>query len=126
LNTRTAGATHAKRAGVQHEGAGAKAARSTSTQVDDFPKLIEQMSQRGIAKSILANVDFGSFVRKLLQIVQTSTCVFSNLDLTDATSASPGVSAQERQDQSSLRQDSVPLLVQNSLDLLLPCLLWDP
>lgn len=126
LNARAAGAVPAKRTSAQHDGTGAKAGGSISTQVDDFPKLIEQMSQKGIAKTILASVDFGSFVRKLLQIVQASTCVFSKLDLSEEAPAAQGGPAQAKPDQGNLQQDSVPLLVQNSLDLLLPCLLWDP
>jgi hypothetical protein len=32
--------------------------------VDDFPKLIEQMGEKGIAKNILENVvDFASFIQ---------------------------------------------------------------
>lgn len=39
------------------------------------------MSQKGIAKNILDNVvDFASFIKKLLVIVETSTCIFKNLE----------------------------------------------
>lgn len=68
-NQRTAGAVPARRGATQHDAPGSKVVSSTNAQVDDFPKLLEQMRQRGIAKTILASVDFGSFVRKLLQIV---------------------------------------------------------
>jgi hypothetical protein len=127
-NQRTAGAVPARRGANQHDGptGGSKVVSSTNAQVDDFPKLLEQMRQRGIAKTILSSVDFGSFVRKLLQIVQASTCVFSKLNLNESAAPAQQPTALGKPDQSSGGEDSVPQLVQNSLDLLLPCLLWDP
>jgi hypothetical protein len=96
--------------------------QNINTQVDDFPKLIEQMSQKGIAKNILDNVvDFASLIKKLLVIVETSTCIFKNLkDLPVENKQS------SKQDKATSNQDPVPLLVQNCLDLLLPCILWEP
>jgi hypothetical protein len=80
------------------------------------------MSEKGIANNILENVvDFASLIQKLLLIVQTSTCVFNSLK---------HVSSEQKynikQDKNTSNQDPVPLLVQNCLDLLLPCILWEP
>jgi fatty-acid desaturase len=80
------------------------------------------MSEKGIANNILENVvDFASLIQKLLLIVQTSTCVFNSLQ---------HVSGEQKynikQDKNTSNQDPVPLLVQNCLDLLLPCILWEP
>lgn len=90
--------------------------------MDDFPKLIEQMSHKGLAKNILENVvDFASLNKKLLMIVHTATCIFKNV----------GASVKKDdklplKDKNTNIHETVPLLVQNCLDLLLPCLLWDP
>ena len=44
--------------------------KNTYTQVDDFPRLVEQMKQSGIAEMLLDQViDFNALMRKLLQII---------------------------------------------------------
>lgn len=44
--------------------------KNTYTQVDDFPRLVEQMKQSGIAQTLLDQViDFSELMRKLLQII---------------------------------------------------------
>jgi len=62
---------------------GAKpATQNKQVQVDDFPKLIEQMTKNGIAKNILDNVvDFSSFIHRLLQILFVATNVFKENEL---------------------------------------------
>ena len=41
--------------------------KNTYTQVDDFPRLVEQMKQNGIAQLLLDQViDFSELMRKLL------------------------------------------------------------
>ena len=47
--------------------------KNTYTQVDDFPRLVEQMKQNGIAQLLLDQViDFSELMRKLLQIIYTA------------------------------------------------------
>ncbi|CDW85633.1 ubiquitin carboxyl-terminal hydrolase family protein [Stylonychia lemnae] len=69
-------------------------------QVDDFPRLVDQMSN-GIAKNLLEKViNFNDLISKLLYLIHKST------QFSDSNEASS--------------------LVQNCLDLLLPCVVWKP
>jgi hypothetical protein len=70
------------------------------TQVDDFPRLVEQMSN-GIAANLLENViNFNGLISKLLYIIYKAVMFSDSSDVSQ--------------------------LVQNSLDLLLPCVVWKP
>ena len=67
--------------------------------VDDFQKLIEQMRQKSIGKDLLEKViDFSCLIKKLLQVTLTAVCI-------------------------SKHDEPLTLLVQNCLDLLMPCIL---
>jgi hypothetical protein len=106
---------------------GGHGAQPLVAQVDDFPKLIEQMRQKAIAVNLLDNVvDFASLIQKLLVITHTALCVFRDTkDPTYKAEPIKSVLAGSRQ-QGSESQDPIPPLVQNCMDLLLPCILWEP
>ena len=95
--------------------------KNTYTQVDDFPKLVEQMKQNGIAQQLLDNViDFSELMRKLLQIIYTSVLYQEE--------AGSKLQAQQAEAGSleHTTNEALSELLQHALDLMLPCLIWQP
>lgn len=77
-------------------------------QVDDFPRLIEQMRQKAIAANLLENVvDFASLIQKLLVITHTALCVFKDPEVQFQSMPTSFKDPLSRQQD----QDPIPLLV---------------
>lgn len=109
-----------------HSGANVRP-KNTYTQVDDFPRLVEQMKSNGIAQLLLDQViDFQGLMRKLLHIIYTAVIhqeEESGKAAAEAAnkSASDAATSFEHQANEALSE-----LLQHALDLMLPCLIWQP
>lgn len=54
------------------------------TQVDDFPRLVDQMRDGGLATMLIYDVvNFNELIRKLLQIVYSTVMFWESLDLSE-------------------------------------------
>ena len=85
--------------------------KNTYTQVDDFPRLIEQMKGTLATQILDGVIDFTALMRKLMQIVFAAV-------ITQSVDKNPN--------DKSIGNEELAALIQHSLDLLLPCVMWQP